>query len=222
MIFRPPDCSRNHLANVLDQLLRGFVQADHRSQRIILPLVNIQRTSMLHTWGCRSHAPGSGRQASPPRPRPARTASAAAGKISRERWLIALNVDVDIGLDLPSHFPHSIVPLAQSVDVITAGMPRSRQTAATSSASVATTTGSISPLAWAARHTQSTMGRPAISRNTLRLSRVEPSRAGITAAMRNVLMQPSLQQQARWITCRPGGNPQSPLIDRGPSAPRKW
>jgi hypothetical protein len=47
----------------------------------------------------------------------------------------------------------------------------------------------------AARHTHSTMGRPAITRSTLRLKRVELSRAGITPAIRNVLMQASLQQQ---------------------------
>src|SRR6266568_679227 len=86
-------------------------------------------------------------------------------------------------------------PLAQSADVISTGMPRSLQTAATSSESVATTTGSISPLPLAARHTHSTIGRPAISRNTLRLSRVEPSRAGITPAIRNLLMHASLQDQ---------------------------
>src|ERR1039458_8033469 len=40
------------------------------------------------------------------------------------------------------------------------------------------------------------MGRPAMGRSTLQLSRVEPSRAGITAAMRNVLMQASLHE--RW------------------------
>jgi len=60
---------------------------------------------------------------------------------------------------------------------------------------VATTTGSISPLARAARHTHSNMGRPAMGRKTLRLSREEASRAGITPAIRNVLMQPSLQEQ---------------------------
>jgi hypothetical protein len=62
---------------------------------------------------------------------------------------------------------------------------------------VATTTGSISPLPAAARHTHSTMGRPATSRSTFRLSRVELSRAGITAAIRNVFMQPSLQKNPR-------------------------
>ena len=87
-------------------------------------------------------------------------------------------------------------PLGQSAEVITTGIPRSRQTAATSSESVATTTGSISPLAVAARQTHSTIGRPAISRSTLRLSRVELSRAGITPAMRLVLMQPSLYCEA--------------------------
>ncbi|MGD0789380.1 MAG: hypothetical protein ABR898_15480 [Terracidiphilus sp.] len=71
------------------------------------------------------------------------------------------------------------------------------QTEATSSESVATTTGSISPLAAAARHTHSTIGRPAMVRSTLRLSRVEASRAGITPAIRNVLMQASLQQGSR-------------------------
>src|SRR5258708_15307619 len=62
-------------------------------------------------------------------------------------------------------------------------MPRSRHTAATSSESVATSTGSISPLSLAARHTHSTIGRPAIARKTLRLSRVDPNRAGITPAI---------------------------------------
>jgi hypothetical protein len=79
------------------------------------------------------------------------------------------------------------------------GIPRARQTAATSSESVATTTGSINPASAAARHTHSTMGRPAISRKTLRLSRVELSRAGITPAIRIVLMQVSLQEQAARI-----------------------
>ena len=74
-------------------------------------------------------------------------------------------------------------------------MPRSRQTAATSPESVATTTGSISPLAAAARHTHSTIGRPAISRSTLRVSRVELSRAGITPAILYLLMQPSLHER---------------------------
>jgi hypothetical protein len=64
---------------------------------------------------------------------------------------------------------------------------------------VATTTGSIKPLLAAARHTHSTIGRPAIVRSTLRLSRVELSRAGITAAIRNVLMQASLQDWAAWV-----------------------
>ena len=73
------------------------------------------------------------------------------------------------------------------------GILRSLHTAATSSESVATTTGSIRPLPSAARHTHSTIGRPAISRKTLRLSRVDSSRAGITPAMRNLLMQASLQ-----------------------------
>jgi hypothetical protein len=41
------------------------------------------------------------------------------------------------------------------------------------------------------------MGRPATSRSTFRLSRVELSRAGITAAIRNVFMQPSLQKNPR-------------------------
>jgi hypothetical protein len=48
----------------------------------------------------------------------------------------------------------------------------------------------------AARHTHSTIGRPAISRNTFLVSLVEPSRAGITPAMRTVLMLASLQQRA--------------------------
>ena len=73
-------------------------------------------------------------------------------------------------------------------------MPRSRQAAATSSVSVATTTGSMRPLDRAARHTHSTIGRPAIGRSTLRGRRVEWSRAGITPAIRTVLMQPSLQE----------------------------
>ena len=71
-------------------------------------------------------------------------------------------------------------------------MERARQASATSSASVATTTGSIRPLALAARHTHSTMGRPAMGRSTLRAMRVEPSRAGMTAAMRRELMQSSV------------------------------
>ena len=77
-------------------------------------------------------------------------------------------------------------------EVITTGMERARQVSATSSASVATTTGSIKPLACAARHTHSTMGRPAIGRSTLRDMRVEWSRAGMTAAMRRELMQTSV------------------------------
>src|ERR1035441_3057405 len=88
-------------------------------------------------------------------------------------------------------------PLEQLSEVILTGTPRARHTAATSSESVATTTGSISPLDSAARQTHSTMGRPAISRNTLRLSRVEASRAGMTPAIRNLLMHASLQQRAR-------------------------
>jgi hypothetical protein len=39
------------------------------------------------------------------------------------------------------------------------------------------------------------MGRPAISRNTLRVNRVEASRAGITPAIRIVPMQASLQER---------------------------
>jgi hypothetical protein len=74
-------------------------------------------------------------------------------------------------------------------------MPRSRHALATSSESVATTTGSISLLAVAARQTHSTIGRPAMVRNTLRLSRVELSRAGMTPAMRNVFIQASLQER---------------------------
>jgi len=53
----------------------------------------------------------------------------------------------------------------------------------------------MSPLAAAARHTHSTMGRPAMGRSTLRVSRVEFKRAGMTPAIRNVLMQASLQQR---------------------------
>jgi hypothetical protein len=37
------------------------------------------------------------------------------------------------------------------------------------------------------------MGRPAISRRTLCVSRVEASRAGMTPAMRRLLIEPSLQ-----------------------------
>jgi hypothetical protein len=40
------------------------------------------------------------------------------------------------------------------------------------------------------------MGRPATSRSTFRLSRVELSRAGITAAIRIAVMQPSLQKNS--------------------------
>src|SRR5690242_16034680 len=76
------------------------------------------------------------------------------------------------------------------------GMSRSRQTIATSSESVATTTVSIWPEVAAARQTHSTMGRPAIIRRTFRGIRVERSRAGMTPATRNVLMQASLQEQA--------------------------
>jgi hypothetical protein len=79
-------------------------------------------------------------------------------------------------------------PLWHSTEVITDGMLRSRQAAATSSESVATNTVSITPLAAAARHTHSTIGRPAITRKTFRLSRVEFSRAGITPAIRNFPM----------------------------------
>src|ERR1035441_3626280 len=82
-------------------------------------------------------------------------------------------------------------PLGHFAEVIATGIPRSAQAEATSSESVATTTGSISLLAIAARQTHSTIGRPAIVRSTLRLSRVEASRAGITPAIRNVLMQES-------------------------------
>ena len=45
----------------------------------------------------------------------------------------------------------------------------------------------------AARHTHSTIGRPARPRRTLRSSRVEASRAGITPTIRNLLMHESLQ-----------------------------
>jgi hypothetical protein len=50
------------------------------------------------------------------------------------------------------------------------------------------------------------MGRPAMGRNTLRLSRVELSRAGITPAIRIVLMQASLQEKT------PNHHPFSPCI----------
>jgi hypothetical protein len=60
---------------------------------------------------------------------------------------------------------------------------------------VATTTGFIRPDSAAARQTHSTIGRPAIGRKTLRLSRVELSLAGITPAIRIVLMQESLQEK---------------------------
>ena len=78
---------------------------------------------------------------------------------------------------------------------MTTGIERERQASATSSASVATTTGSMSPLALAARHTHSTIGRPAMSRKTLRGMRVDPRRAGITAAMRRGLMETSVREQ---------------------------
>jgi hypothetical protein len=87
-------------------------------------------------------------------------------------------------------------PLGHVDEVMTTGMPLSAQTAATSSESVATTTGSISPLSRAARHTHSTIGRPAISLSTFRASRVELSRAGITPAIRIELMQASLLYSA--------------------------
>src|SRR5579863_3523998 len=83
-------------------------------------------------------------------------------------------------------------PLGQSAEVISTGIPRTLHSAATSSESAATNTGSISRLDAAARHTHSTIGRPAISRSTLRLRRLEARRAGITAAMRTILIQPSL------------------------------
>src|ERR1700722_11173450 len=83
-------------------------------------------------------------------------------------------------------------PLGQFGEVITTGIALARQASATSSASVATTTGSIRPLALAARHTHSIIGRPAIGRSTLRAKRFDPSRAGITAAMRSELMQTSV------------------------------
>src|SRR5579859_1312597 len=67
------------------------------------------------------------------------------------------------------------------------GMPRSRQTLATSSESVATRTSSIWPLATAALHTHSTIGLPAISRNTLRGRRVEARRAGMTPRIRGLI-----------------------------------
>src|ERR1700735_2674046 len=83
-------------------------------------------------------------------------------------------------------------PLGQFGEVITTGIARARQASATSSASVATTTGSIRPLALAARHTHSTIGRPALGRSPLRATRVDSSRAGMTAAMRRELMQSSV------------------------------
>jgi hypothetical protein len=46
------------------------------------------------------------------------------------------------------------------------------------------------------------MGRPAMGRRTLRLSRVELKRAGMTQAIRNELMEASLQQ--RRGTAHPG------------------
>ena len=83
-------------------------------------------------------------------------------------------------------------PLGHAGEVITTGISRARHASATSSASVATTTGFIRPLACAARHTHSTMGLPAIMRSTLHGIRVEASRAGITAAMRRELMEKSV------------------------------
>jgi hypothetical protein len=53
------------------------------------------------------------------------------------------------------------------------------------------------PLETAARHTHSTMGRPAMTRTTLRLSRVELSRAGITPAILEGAMQSSVKRLAR-------------------------
>src|ERR1019366_10430100 len=86
-------------------------------------------------------------------------------------------------------------PLGQVGDVISTGMPRSRHRLATSSESVATTTRSIWPPVEAARHTHSSMGLPAISRRTLRVNRVELRRAGMTPAIRNLLMHASLQDE---------------------------
>src|SRR5262245_12842164 len=72
------------------------------------------------------------------------------------------------------------VPDGWSTEVMTTGMSRRRQTATTSSASVATRTRPRSGARRAASYTHATSGRPAISRSTLRGSRVEARRAGIT------------------------------------------
>jgi predicted YcjX-like family ATPase len=49
------------------------------------------------------------------------------------------------------------------------------------------------------------MGRPAISRSTLRLSRVELSRAGMTAAIRNLLMQLSVMRATAHFPSKTSG-----------------
>ncbi len=72
------------------------------------------------------------------------------------------------------------VPLGSSGEVSSTGQPLARQSAAISSASVATTTWSSWGQARAASYTQASMGRPAISRRILRGRRVEARRAGMT------------------------------------------
>ena len=147
------------------------------------------------------HVPGSAPPAWPPAPRAAqRSPSSGAEKVRRQRRLVALDVDVDVRVDLPRHLAHAVRPAGA-----TGRRHRDRNPAFAASGG---------HFVGVRRHHhrvhQPAAGRRAphpLHHRAGRRSRAalcaaaasKPSRAGITPAIRNLLMQASLQEWGAYL-----------------------